>query len=354
MFKFLSRQNSRMLGVDISSTSIKLLELSKSHDRYCVESYAVVPLPANTVVENDIKDIAAVAEALNVAVARSGTLLTQVAAAVSSSTIISKVIQLDAGLDGLELEAQVELEAGRFVPFPLEEVALDFEILGMNESNQEKMDVLVVASREENVEARANAIRAAGLTPSVIDVESFAIERACELIVDQLPNKGINKVIAIVDVGSVRTTITVLKDLKSVYTREEIFGGKQLTEAIQRRYGLSYEQAGMAKKQGAVSDDYVPELLEPFRDSLVPLIRRSLQFFFAASQYNEVDQIVLAGGGALVPGLAQVLVENLGTPTVIANPFAEMAIAKHIELANLTADAPALMLCCGLALRSFV
>ncbi|MAZ38683.1 MAG: pilus assembly protein PilM [Legionellales bacterium] len=354
MFKFLSNQQSRVLGVDISSTAVKVLELSSHNNKYCVESYAVAPLPLNAIVENDIKDINAVTEALKAAVDRSGSNLKNVATSVSSASVITKIIQLDGQLEGLELEAQVELEAGRFIPYALEEVALDFEVLGINAINPEKIDVLVVASREENVEVRANVIRAAGLIPSVVDVEAYTVERACPLIAEQLPEHGLNKVIAIIDVGAVITTITVLKDMKIIYTREEIFGGQQLTKAIQRRYGLSYEQAGMAKKQGRVSDDYDAELLDPFRASLVPLIRRSLQFFFASSAYNEVDHIVLAGGVAMISGLGEMVNEYLGTPNTIANPFLNMAVSKRIDLTHLTADAPALMVCCGLALRSFV
>lgn len=353
MFNIFANQKPKVLGIDISSTSVKVLELSKHNGKFYVEGFAVAPLPQNTMVENEIKDVDAVAEALKLAVTRSGTRLKHVACAVASSTVIHKIIQLDASLDGIDLETQVELEAARFIPYPLQEVALDFEVQGINGANPEKMDVLVVASRDENIEVRANTIKAAGLIPQIVDVEYYAMERACPLIVEQLPNNGIDKVIAVVDIGAVMTTITVLKDMKSIYTREEMFGGKQLTEAIQRRYGLSYEQAGKAKKTGSVSDDYEPELLEPFRDSLVPLIRRSLQLFFASSQYNEIDYIVLAGGGAMIPGLGEVIKERLGTENSVANPFASMAVAKQVDLASLTTDAPTLMICCGLALRSF-
>lgn len=353
MFNLFPNQKSRVLGVDISSTSVKVLELSKHNGKFYVEGFDVAPLPPNTIVENEIKNIDAVAEALNLAVTRSGSTLKHIACAVPSSAVISKIIQLDASLEGLDLEAQVEIEAGRFIPYPLQEVALDFEVQGVNEINQEKIDVLVVASREENVEVRVNTIKQAGFIPEIIDVESYAMERACPLIAEQLPNEGMGKVIAVVDIGAVMTSITILKDLKAIYTREELFGGKQLTEAIQKRYGLSYEQAGKAKKKGDVSDDYEPELLEPFKESLVPLIRRALQFFFASSQYNEVDHIVLAGGGAMIPGLGKIIKERLGTDNSVANPFANMAVAKKVDLPNLTTDAPTLMICCGLALRSF-
>ena len=188
---------------------------------------------------------------------------------------------------------------------------------------------------------------------NIVDVETYAIERACQFITHKLPDFGQDKTIAIIDIGSVITSITVLHNLSTIYTREEVFGGKQLTEAIQRRYGLTYEEAGLAKKQGALADDYVPEVLDPFREALIPLIRRSLQFFFSASNYNEVDHIVLAGGGAFIPGLTDLVTERLGTSCTIADPFIDMTISNRVNRASLAADAPALMVCCGLALRSF-
>ena len=354
VFSLLKRQRQRLLGVDISSTSVKLLELSQAGDKYRVESYAVAPLFPNTLAEGDIKDIQAVADAVKLVVARSGTSLRNAAVAVSGSSVITKVIQLDANLDEFEMEAQVSLEASRYIPYPMEEVSLDFQIIGVSEKNQDKNDVLVAASRTENVDVRVDALKLGGLNARVVDVESYAMERACPLISDQLPNGGREKTVAIIDIGSVLTTITVFHDLNTIYTREEVFGGKQLTEAIQRRYGLTFEEAGLAKKQGALADDYVPEVLDPFREALIPLIRRSLQFFFSASRFNEVDHIVLAGGGAFIPNLNELVRDRLGTPCTIANPFLDMTVASSVDAAVLSADAPSLMICCGLAMRSFI
>lgn len=353
MGSFLSRKHPRLLGVDISTTSIKLLELSQVGESYRVESYAVAPLFPNSQVEGDIKDIEEVSEAIKLVVARSGTSLRNAAVAVSSSSVITKVIEMDVNLSDYEMEAQVALEASRYIPYPMEEVSLDFEVLGLNEKNQERKDVLVAASRTENVDVRIDALKLGGINTKIVDVESYAMERACPLIAEQLPSHGEGKTIAIVDIGSIVTTINVLHNLSTIYSREEVFGGKQLTEAIQRRYGLTYEEAGLAKKQGALADDYVPEVLDPFREALIPLIRRSLQFFFSASRFNEVDHIVLAGGGAFIPGLSDLVKDRLGTDCSIANPFLNMSLSSKVDALVLSADAPSLMICCGLALRSF-
>ncbi|MNG20400.1 Cell division protein FtsA [compost metagenome] len=132
-----------------------------------------------------------------------------------------------------------------------------------------------------------------------------------------------------------------------------MFGGRQLTEDIQRRYGLTVEQAELAKKQGGLPEDYVSEVLQPFCEALVQQVSRSLQFFFAAGQYNTVDHLLLAGGTASVSGLDRLIEQRLGMPTQVANPFSNMAMSSKVNAHALASDAPALMIACGLALRSF-
>ncbi len=342
-----------LIGLDISSTSCKLLELGRVGNRFRVESYAVEPLPPDAVVERDIKDTAAVGEAIRRVVARAGTNCKHVAVAVAGSAVITKIIQLDKGLSEDEIESQIQLDADQYIPYPLEEVALDFSVLGDSEKAPDKIDVLVAASRSENVDTRVEALEIAGLKAKVVDVESFAMEQAFQLIANQLPNRGEDRVIAVVDMGASMTALSVMRNFKTIYTREQVFGGTQLTEEIQRRYGLSFEEAGMAKKQGGLPDDYEGEVLAPFKESIIQQISRSLQFFYAASQYGEVDHIVLAGGCAAIEGLDELVQERLGTSTSLANPFADMSIASDVNAQQLASDAPALMISCGLALRSF-
>ncbi|WP_144823788.1 pilus assembly protein PilM [Marinobacter piscensis] len=347
------KKSSAVLGVDVSSSSVKLLELSKQGDRYKVESYAVEPLPANAVVEKNITDVEAVGEVLKRAASRSRTSLKQVAIAVSGSSVITKVIQMDGALNQFEMEDQIALEADQYIPYPLDEVAIDFEVQGPAENNPNQVDVLLAACRKENVDIREDALEMASLKARIVDVEAYALERAYVLIAPQLGAQQEESVVAIVDVGATMTTLSVLAEGKTVYTREQIFGGKQLTEEIQRRYGLSVQEAGLAKKQGGLPDDYEPEVLTPFREAVVQQVARALQFFFGASQYNAVDHVVLAGGTASIQGLAEMVEEKTGTPTVIANPFADMAVAPRVNASALSNDAPSLMIACGLAMRSF-
>ncbi len=351
--RLFARKKPSVLGLDISTTAVKLLELSKSGERYRVESYAVEPLPPNSVIEQNISDVEGVGEAIKRAVKRSGTKLKLSAAAVAGSAVITKVISMPASLSDEEMEGQIELEADQYIPYPLDEVNLDFEVIGPSEEDPDRVDVLLAASRSENVDVRVDAIEISGLTPKIIDVEAFAMENAFQLIAEQIPDHGIDKTIAVVDIGATMTTLNVLHDLKTIYTREQVFGGKQLTEEIQRRYGLSYEEAGMAKRQGGLPDNYVPEVLEPFKEAMAQQVSRSLQFFFVAGQHSSVDYIILAGGSSSIPGVDELIESKLGVPTIVANPFTTMSIAPKIKAQVLSNDAPALMIACGLALRSF-
>ncbi len=341
-----------LVGVDISSTAVKLLQLSESGGRYRVEHYAVEPLPPNAVVEKNIVEVEAVGEAIKRAVARSGTKLKHGAAAVSGSSVITKIIPMQGDLEEDELEDQVQVEAANYIPYPIDEVSLDFEVLGPVPNNPEMIQILLAASRTENVEIRQTALELGGLTARVVDVEAFAMENAFRLVSDQLSVPR-DAVVALVDVGATMTTLNVLRNQRSIYTREQIFGGKQLTDEVMRRYGLSYDEAGQAKRQGGLPESYEIEVLEPFKEAMVQQVSRLLQFFYAGSDFNRVDQIVLAGGCASISGIAQLVEEQIGVPTVMANPLANMSLGPKVQAHALAQDAPALMIACGLALRSF-
>ena len=350
---FFKKKSTPLLGIDISASAIKLLELSESGGKYRIESYAVEPLPANSVVEKNIADADAVGEAIGRAVKKSGSRTKYGAAAVSGSAVITKVITMSAGLSDEDMESQIQLEADQYIPFPLEEVSMDFEILGPTEGNEEQVDVLLAASRSENVDLRIAALEVGGLEAKVVDVEAFALENAVAMMARELFGGGQGQVIAVADVGSAATTFSVLENLKIVYSREQAFGGAQLTEDIQRRYGLSYEEAGLAKRQGGLPDNYGPEVLEPFKESMAQQISRAQQFFFSSSSIKQIDHLILAGGCASIEGISEIVETAVGIPTVIANPFANMSLASRVPAQALNNDAPSLMVSCGLALRSF-
>ncbi len=349
----LRRSQIPLLGIDISSTTVKLLELSRSGSRYRVESYAVEPLPPNSVIEKTITDPNLVGEAIARAWKKSGTKSRFAACAVAGSAVITKVISMPANLREDEMEGQIQIEADQYIPYSLDEISLDYSVLGPSASDPGKVDVLLAASRSDNVDIRVAALEIAGLTAKVVDVEAFALENAMALISSMDGPIGQANLVAVMDVGATASALSVMENSKIVYTREQPFGGRQLTDEIQRRYGLSYEEAGLAKRQGGLPDNYQPEVLRPFMESMAQEINRAMQFFYSANQSGAVDHVILAGGCASLAGIDVLVQSKIDTPTSIANPFAQMTIAPKVRAQALMNDAPALMIACGLALRSF-
>jgi type IV pilus assembly protein PilM len=343
-----------LLGLDITTSSVKLIELSESGGQYRVESYAAEPTPHNAINEKAIVDAEAVGEAIRRAVKRSGASAKEAAIAISGDAAITKVIQMPRTLNEGELEGQVELQADQYIPFPMEEVSYDFQVIGPSEKDPEMLDVLLVATRTENVEQRQAAVQAAGLTTRIVDVEAFALENACKLMTHQMPDGGIDRTIAVVDFGASSTTFSVLKNLKVIYTRDFAFGGQQLTEEIMRTYGLSMEEAGRAKKEGGLPSNYQPEVLDPFIDDMTQQVSRSLQFYLASGSGREQpDQILICGGCANIPGVAEVISSRVGITAERGDPLGQMKMSSKAKAQAVKKDATALLTACGLALRSF-
>ena len=347
------RSQVAVLGVDISSTSIKLLELARSGNRYRVESYAVEPLPPNSVIEKTITDPQLVGEAIGRAVKKSGTRTRFAACAVAGSAVITKIISMPANLSDEEMEGQIQIEADQYIPYALDEISLDFHVLGPSPTEPDKVDVLLAASRSDNVDVRIAALEVGGLQAKVVDVEVFALENAMALLNGQNTAMAQARLVAVMDVGATTSTLSVLENSKIIYTREQIFGGRQLTDEIQRRYGLSYEEAGLAKRQGGLPDNYEPEVLRPFMESMAQEIHRALQFFYSANQSGTVEHVVIAGGCASIAGIDVLVQIRIETTTSIANPFSQMTAAPRVRSQALMNDAPALVIAAGLALRSF-
>ncbi len=348
------KSSRRLLGLDITTSSVKLIELSQSGGQFRVESYAAEPTPHNAINEKAIVDAEAVGEAIRRAVKRSGASAKEAAIAISGDAAITKVIQMPRTLNDSELEGQVELQADQYIPFPMEEVSYDFQVIGPSEKDPEMLDVLLVATRTENVEQRQAAVQAAGLMTRIVDVEAFALENACKLMTHQMPDGGIDRTIAVVDFGASSTTFSVLRNPKVIYTRDFAFGGQQLTEEIMRTYGLSMEEAGRAKKEGGLPSNYQPEVLDPFIDDMTQQVSRSLQFYLASGSGREQpDQILICGGCANIPGVAEVISSRVGISAERGDPLGQMKMSSKAKAQAVKKDATALLTACGLALRSF-
>jgi type IV pilus assembly protein PilM len=349
---FNHKQNA-VLSLDISTAAVKLLELSKVGTRYRVECYAVAPLPQDAVIDKNFANVNVIAEAIKVALKRSESKLKQATVAVAGSAVMTKIITMPASLSDDEMEEQIMVEADQYVPYSLDEINFDFEVQRRNEQNPEMVDVLLAASRKENVDDRVEALLKAGLKTRIVDVEAFAMENAFSLLADQFRDSMAGQTVAIADIGATMSTLNVVHDSRIIYTREQVFGGKQLTEEIQRRYGLSYEEAGLAKRHGGLPDNYIVDVLEPFKKAIVQQIQRSLQFFASSRADRIIDSVILAGGCASVLGIEKLVEHSLGMSVYTANPFVNMTLSNKIKPQLLSSDAPAMMIACGLALRSF-
>ena len=347
MFSF-SKKSGNLLGIDISSSAVKLLELSRKGSDYRVDSYAVTGLPDGVTSERDINEAEKVGEAIKLAVKNSRTKSRRCALGIPSSMAINKIITIPASIPASELEAQISLEAEQYIPYPMDEVNFDFEVLGPSETSSEMMDVLIAGTRTENVEVRLAAAEMAGLKVEIVDLESNAVELLFKTMINDLEK---HDVVAAVDFGASMTGINVFEHGKVVFSREQVFGGRQLTEEISQRYGLSYAESGLAKKNGNLPEGYVSEVLDPFRENMVRQVQRFLQFYYASTQNEKVDKVLLSGGCASIPGIDEQIQELVGIPTALANPFANVVLHSKVNPARFTSDIPAMLVPAGLALR---
>ena len=356
-----------ILGIDIGPSAVKLVELSRSGSRFRVEGFAIEPLEEGLVEDRNPADTEGVAEAVKRACRKAGVRARRAAVAVPTSSVITRTVPMPAEFKESDIETNITIEAVQYIPYPIEEVYLDFEAKGLSPASSDMQDVMLVATRKENVDTREASLKEAGLTPAVVDVEAYALENAFRLVMDDLPraggegglslSKSRDSLVVLVDIGSTITSLYILQQDRVIFTREQRFGCDQLTVRIAEAYGLSRDQAEQAKRSGAVSEDYPTMILEPFKQMLAEQIGHGLQFFFSSDQYvsghYNVDTIVLGGGGAAIIGLDRVVADVLGIATVVANPFKNMGTASRVNSNALLRDAPLLLIACGLALRSF-
>lgn len=350
----LSKKTEPMLGIDISSSAVKVLELGQRGSGYSVEAIASEGLPATAVVEKQIAEPEAVTEAIIKAVGRSGTKLKRAAVAVAGSSVITKKILMPASYAEAELEEQIKAEADQYIPYSIEDVNIDFQVLGPAPDAEDQVEVLLAACRRDTVDDRTNVIVNAGLDPWVIDIEAFVLENACTLLRHQMPDEGRGHAIAVVDIGSSATSMLVLNNGEVEYTRDQQFGGRQLTEDIMRHYGMTWEEAGKAKRFGNLPEDYDAAVLSPFIEDVAQQIDRGMQFYFASSnQAPQISQILIGGGCAAIVDLDKRVQERLQIPTAIARPFEGMHIAGRAKPQQVERDSTSMLVACGLALRAF-
>jgi type IV pilus assembly protein PilM len=351
-FDLFNESTPPLIGVDISTSAVKMVELSGSgKGTYRLEGYSIASIPKDAIVDGNISGLEQVSDAVKLAWKLLGSREKRAALALPSAAVITKKVLMSADLREVDMEAQVEAEANQYIPFPLEEVNIDFQVIGSAPNNADEVEVLIAAARKEKIEDRVAAAEDAGLKVTVMDVDTYATEAAYSFMASQLPNAGKDQTVMIVDIGAVMMHINVLHDNKSVYIREQAFGGGQLTQEIQRRFGLSVEEAEIAKRKGGLPESYENEVLQPFMQSMSTEVARALQFFTSSTQYNRVDHIVLAGGCAAIPTVDVMVQDRTQVNTIVANPFQSMSLGSRVKQQQVAIDAPALIIACGLAMR---
>lgn len=351
MFSLLGKKSGAWVGVDIGSSSVKLVALSKSGSEYTLNGYAVVPLPASAVVDGSLQEIAEVSGAIDKALKKIGMKLQSAVTAVPSSAVITKKLHISNAFTELELEDQVKVEADQFIPYPLDEVSLDFELLGPVSGVANLNEILVVACRRSDVDQREEAISGAGLKCEIIDVDTYAMERAFPLLAGDAVKPG--ELVAVADIGASTLTLNVFRDGAIIYSREQAFGGNDLVNSIHQQYGMTVEEVEQALRHGDLSDDIRNMLVMPFRHTIAQQVSRSMQFFYSSGVQQQLTKLFISGGTASVDGIAKVMEDEVGVPTEVANPFSKMRINNKLNQQRLEADAPLLTKACGLAMRSF-
>jgi type IV pilus assembly protein PilM len=350
-----NRQPAPLLGLDISSSSVKLVELGRNKaGQWVLERCAVEQLERGWITDGNVEKFDEVAEAIRKVVKKSGSRTKNVAMALPASAVITKKIVLPGGLSDAELEIQVESEANQYIPFSLDEVSLDFCVVGPSATSVGDVDVLIAASRKEKVQDRQGLAEAAGLKPMVIDVESYASRLATRRLVEQLPENGKDAMVALFELGAMTTSMQVMRNEEVVYDRDQAFGGAQLTQLIVRQYGFSPEEAESKKRSGELPEDYDASVLRPFVENMAQEIGRALQFFFTSTPHNRVDYVMLAGGSSSLPGLTEAVTAQTSFACQVLNPFDGMNLAGGIRENKLRREAPSYLSACGLAMRRFM
>ncbi len=363
----LFKRKDLVLGIDISPSAVKLMELSRSAQRFRVEAIALEPLPEGSMEDRNPVDIDQVSAAIRRAVKASGTRLKQAAVAVPTSSVIIRTIPMPLEFKEDEIEANIQLDASQYIPFPLEEIYMDFQVLpGAARKSTGTQDVMLVASRQENVELRRDVLQEAGLQVAIVDVEAYALENTYRLLSRQWlssQNEGAaaapesQRLVGLVDMGAATTTLYVMQDDKVIFSREQNFGGRQLTGAIAEAYQMSKGQAELSKRNPDQLPPNYASILEAFQQTAADQINQALQFFYSSDHFHsqpmQLSGIFLTGGGAVTIGIDQTISNHLDIPVVIGNPFVRTSSAPRVNRHILLRDAPLFAIACGLALRSF-
>lgn len=345
--KLFGSKSRHVIGVDIGTHSIKLVELEGSTAKPRVVAWGVAPLPVGAFSENSIANAGLISEALNGLIIKSGARGENVAVSISSSHAITKILGMPSDISELEMEEQISIEALHFIPYPIDEVNIDFEVLGPSSINEQENDVLLVACRRSIVDDYIDLIEDSGLGLDYIDIDTYALERVYRS--QNNLNANSDQPIALFDIGSSSSHLLVLDDNRVLYSRHQNFGAAQLIKLIRKEYGVSADEAEEILHSSQPPGDFLTAAQEPFVEMLRQEISRALQFFYSSSAFSNIDSVVLSGACTSLNGLAGDLEVKMRNKVSVLNPVANAVVQMNRD--TIASVAPALSIAYGLSLR---
>lgn len=337
-----------LIGIDIGSSSVKLVQLSPFKDSYQLLNAAVLPLPSEAIVDNTLMDTAVVVDTVKGLMNSLGIKTKEVACSISGNSVIIRKITLPA-MTTDELEEQISWEAEQYIPFDIKDVNIDFQILGPDTLDPSKNQVLLVASKKDIINDYVSIFSEAGLSLCVMDVDSFAVQNTFEINTDNLED-----VVALVNVGAGVININVVRSAGSLFTRDVQMGGNLYTEEIQKQLGVDAQEAETLKKLASEQTaGGLAEVISRVNDTLAQEIRRSVDFYNSTAGGDErISKLVMSGGCSKMPGLRDVIKQKLGLDVDILNPFEKIQISdKDFDAEYIQEIAPLMAVGVGLAIR---
>jgi len=311
-----------VIGIDIGSSSIKLVELIEGKNGFKLQNLAISSLPPEAIVDGAFMDSVTIIDTIRDLITTSKVKTKDVVTSVSGHSVIVKKISLPFMTEA-ELEESIRWEAERYIPFDINDVNIDFQTFGSNPENPEVMEVVLVAAKKDIINDYVSMIMEAGLNPVIIDIDAFALENMVAINYEI----GKEEVVAIVNVGASITNINILKDNVSGFTRDIFKGGNQITEDIQRQLHVDYDEAEKIKvgsKVDVTSRSIVQNLLKTASESLAAEIRNSLDFFQSTTTYEKISKLYLSGGGSKIKDFDILLQQEIGIPVEIVHPFTKI------------------------------
>jgi type IV pilus assembly protein PilM len=345
-------RSKKTVGLDIGSGSLKLVEILDTPRGPVLNHFSRIPLARGVIVEGALVEPEQLTATIQELFKPFGGKKKGIVTSLSGNSVIIKKVTIGL-MDEAEVRELIREEASKYLPFDdMGEVNFDFQILGENQFNPNQIDILLVAAKKDIINSYTNAIEAAGLSVMIMDVDSFALETMYEANYDFEENE----LVAIVNIGASITNINVLKNGVSTFTRDFTLGGNAITEALQQKHGVSFEDAERIKTTGANGDEHAAEELQEslisYADPILMEIERSIDYFRSTSTGEYVRRIYLSGGGAKIPGITQDLYQRLNIETEIVNPFKKIECNRKIlDEASMEDIAPLAAVGIGLALR---